>query len=199
MDVKKVQFQRFREGHRSAEELRDEARRLVDEAKQKADGIARQAYEQGFAQGEQAGFKIGMAKAQPNVEGIAALIEELNRLLLTTLESMEPEIVRLVQAVAEKVIHTTIAADSEVMTRVINAAVAEADKNWEATVRLNPTDYETIQRHPEAVARLAEARRVKLVADPSLPGGGCIVETPTGYVDASVKRAIDAVFKFEET
>jgi flagellar biosynthesis/type III secretory pathway protein FliH len=85
------------------------------------------------------------------------------------------------------------------MTRVINAAVAEADKNWEATVRLNPTDYETIQRHPEAVARLAEARRVKLVADPSLPGGGCIVETPTGYVDASVKRAIDAVFKFEET
>jgi flagellar assembly protein FliH len=201
MDVKKVQFQRFA-GRETPEEIvaraRAEARRLVEHAKADADRIERQAYEQGFTQGEQGGLKMGMIKAQPAVDGLIKLIEELDRLLLKTLESMEPEIIRLVQVVAEKVIHTTIAADSRVMIEVVKAALAEAEQKWDVTVRVSRQEYDTLSQFTAEFERLRRAGRVAVVADETLPSGGCVVETPVGFVDASVQRAIDELFKLEE-
>lgn len=202
MGVKNVSFQHFggqvADPEKTLAEARREAERLVNNARGKAAEIEQTAYQAGFSQGEQAGLKVGMASAQPSIDGVAVLVEELNRLLLSSLEAMEPEIIRMVQLVAQRVIHTTIAADDEVLLRVIRAAMAEVDKQWDVTVRVNPQELDTIQTHEAALAALRENAHVKLVADPAVEAGGCVVQAPTGFVNASVRQALDNLFAFEE-
>lgn len=202
MKVKKVEYRPFSDGYKSREqvlaEAQDEARQLLEKSHKDLARVEQEAYEQGFAQGEQAGVKMGMAQAQPSVEGVSKLFEELNNMLLRTLESMEPEIIRLVRLVAERVMQTVLAQDHEVIVRVVRAALAEADRRWEVTVRVNPTEYETLKYYEADFARIQQASNVKLVADPRIEAGNCRVESPEGFVDSSLKRALDQLFTFEE-
>lgn len=174
------------------------AEKLVDQAKRRAAAIERQAYEEGFSKGEAAGVKMGLAKAMPTVEHFGALAEELNQLVKNILTEMEPEIIKLVLAIAEKVIHTTIASDSEVVQRVINAAMKEMEDRWEVTVRVNQGELEFLQQHQEQWLKVEQAEKVNLVADPSVEPGGCIVQAPRGFVDATLKTALERVAKIRE-
>lgn len=201
MSLKKVTFQDFG-GRETAESIleraRAEAKRMIDEAKRNADKIEQVAYEQGFAQGEQAGVKMGMAKAQPNVDGMVAAVEEFNRLLLTTLEAMEPDIVELVRAIAAKVLHTVLAQDNEILVKIVRAAMAEVDKKWEVTIRINPQEFDTVSRFGDEFTRIREMQKVTIVADPGVPSGGCRVEYPQGFVGASLEHALDELFRAED-
>jgi flagellar assembly protein FliH len=202
MDVKQVEYQTFH-GEKDSPEKRlaraiEEAERLISDAHAQADRIQKEAYEKGFAQGEQAGVKMGLASAQPSADGAAALVEQLNTLLLATLEAMEPEIIRLVQLIAERVIQTKIAADDEILVKVVRAAMAEVDKGWAVTVRVNPTELETLRVHQDEFSRIAEAKSVTLTADESIEPGGCRIITPGGFVDASVRLALSNLFRFED-
>ncbi|MDP8224560.1 MAG: FliH/SctL family protein [Candidatus Lernaella stagnicola] len=202
MSGKKIEFERFDNPRQKPVELvaaaQAEARKMVADAKQEVDRIEQQAYEQGFQQGEQAGIKMGMASAQPSVEAIAALLEQLNSLLLQTLEAMEPEVIKIVQLIAERVIHTKIAGDDQVLVRVVKAAMAEVDQKWDATVHVNPQEYETLTLHVNEFERIRDAGKVTLVADADIEPGGCRVETPQSFVDASVRQALANLFEFEE-
>ncbi len=198
MAVKKVEYQDFGVHRQTPEEIIDRAEEIIAKATADAAKIEQIAYEQGFAQGEQAGIKMGMASAQPNVEGVAALIEQLNTMLLATLEAMEPEIIRLVQLVAERVIYTKIAADDEVLVKIIKAAMAEVDKKWEVTVRVNSQEHETLSLYVNEFERIRESKKVTLVADPGVEPGSCFVEAPPTFVHASVRQALENLFNFEE-
>jgi len=202
MKVKKVEYRPFADGFRDQDEIlaeaQDEANRLLEKAQKNLARIEQKAYEQGFAQGEQAGVKMGMAQAQPSVEGVARLFDELNQMLLRTLEAMEPEIIRLVRLVVERVLQTMLAEDHEIMIKVVRAALAEADRRWSVTVRINPTEYETLKHFAPEFARIQQTGNVQLVADSQIEPGGCRVDAPEGFVDASLKRALDQLFTFEE-
>jgi len=173
----------------------DKDKQLIADAKQKAAAIERRAYEQGFHKGEAAGIEMGLAKALPSVENFVTLVEHFNHLLLETLAAMEPEIIRLVLLIAEKVIRTTLAEDDEVLQRVVKAALKEVDERWEATIRINPNEYEMIKQSEAHWQRTKNAELVKLIADPAVAPGGCIVETPQGFVDASLDTALERVAK----
>jgi flagellar assembly protein FliH len=73
------------------------------------------------------------------------------------------------------------------MARVALERVGESGT---ATIRLSPEDYAaTVQRHGDHWA----GSRVKVVADPSVSRGGCLVESEFGFVDASVEAQFDQV------
>ncbi len=175
-----------------------ESRTLVTLARERAAMIERQAYQEGFAQGEAAGRRLGLAQAAPSVEALARLVERLDQLMFQTLARMEPEIVRMVLAIAERVIFTTIEADNTVIQRVVQAALKEVEGRWAVTVRVNPGDCELLQQHKDQWLRIDRADKVTLVPDPAIEPGGCIVETPQGFVDATLRTALARVAQLGE-
>jgi len=188
--VQSVEFPSFDEEEQALE--------IIAAARQKAAAIERAAYEEGFAKGEAAGTRMGLEQMMPAVETFAGLVQQLNQLATNTLAGMEPEIIRLVLAIAERVIHTRIEADDKVLHRVIEAAVGEIDERWNVTVKVNPGEYETLQKYQEIFKQLDRLGKVTLLPDPSITPGGCIVQAPEGFVDATLETALARVAKIGE-
>jgi len=172
------------------------AKAVLARAMEEASQIERQAYENGYHAGEAAGMQVGLNRAAPSVAALAQLVENLNQLIYNALAAMEPDIIRLVLSIAEKVICTTIETDSTVVVRVVKAALREAEERWDVTVRVNPGDLETLKSFEAEWRKIGENRKVVLLPDPEITPGGCVVQTPAGFIDAVVSGMLERLGKF---
>jgi flagellar biosynthesis/type III secretory pathway protein FliH len=78
--------------------------------------------------------------------------------------------------------------DREVVVRVLSEALARLHGVEHVRVRLNPRDLRMAQQ-ASAPARqpLADVGRLELVADADVAPGGCVVETASGSIDATIE------------
>lgn len=115
---------------------------------------------------------------------VGQLIEERRRLLL----SARDQVVELALAIARRIVRREVHSDREVVVRVLSEALARLERASRVRVRLNPEDMRSA-RAGTARARqpLTNVSGLELVADPEVPQGGCIVETPSGSIDATIE------------
>jgi flagellar assembly protein FliH len=150
--------------------------------------LERDAFAKGYAQGERAGVEAGNRRGDAMVRRLGDTLEELASLRRTLLQQSERQLVQLALALARRVVRREIAADEQLLMALARVAVDKLGDAGPTTVRLHPEDF------ARAAARGAErwaAAHVTVVADPVVSRGGCLVESPFGFVDAS----IDAQFQ----
>jgi len=150
--------------------------------------LERDAFAKGYAQGERAGVEAGNRRGDAMVRRLGETLEELASLRQTFLQQSERQLVQLALAVARRIVRREIAADEELLMALARVALDKLGEAGQATIRLHPEDF------ARAAARGAdrwEAAHVTVVADAAVSRGGCLVESPFGFVDAS----IDAQFQ----
>jgi len=164
------------------------------EAQENASALEREAYEKGFAQGEKDGVELGQRKALKLIENIENLLRSMDDLKQGLLALYEREIVELVFAVAEKVIHRTIRSDDAAIEGTILAALKLAAEKSKATLRVNPEDYDYVEElRPEFFAAIKELKALTVISDPSITRGGCLLESPYGDVDATIETQTEKI------
>jgi flagellar biosynthesis/type III secretory pathway protein FliH len=163
-----------------AARIREEARRILTEAEAK-----RQAEQKrGYVEGESKGL------AQVTEKLIA-----LERLRERFYEDAEPEIVRLVLSIAEKVIGSLAEGQSDMIRSVVRLALEKALGD-RIVVRLNPDDYRTLMAGDHEFRDMIDrTRRLTFREDDALAKGGCIVETEVGTIDAQLETQLSAIRK----
>lgn len=119
-----------------------------------------------------------VTEALRRAEALVAQLAEARRLdLLASADA----IAEVVLALAERVVHTTLALDAAALAEVVRAA-AEALPTDPVRVRVAPADVERLRPHlPEGLAAVIEA-------DPTVDGG-CVVESARASVDATLDAA----------
>lgn len=150
--------------------------------------LERDAFAKGYAQGERAGVEAGNRRGDAMVRRLGETLEELASLRQTLLQQSERQLVQLALAVARRIVRREVAADDELLMALARVALDKLGEAGQATIRLHPEDF------TRAAARGAErweAAHVTVVADAAVSRGGCLVESPFGFVDAS----IDAQFQ----
>jgi flagellar assembly protein FliH len=150
--------------------------------------IERDAFAKGYAQGERAGVEAGNRRSDAMLRRLGETLEELASLRRTLLQQSERQLVQLALAIARRIVRREIAADEELLTALARVAIDRLGDSGPATIHLHPDDF------ARAAARGAhqwEAAHVSVVADPAVSRGGCLVESPFGFVDAG----IDAQFQ----
>jgi flagellar assembly protein FliH len=121
---------------------------------------------------------------------LAQTLDELKSLRGTMVRQTEQQMVQLALAIAKKVLRREAAVDQDLLIAMARVALERVGESGAATIRLNPEDYsQTVQRHGDHWA----GSRVKVVADPGVSRGGCLVESEFGFVDASVEAQFDQV------
>ena len=150
--------------------------------------LERDAFAKGYAQGERAGVEAGNRRGDAMLRRLGETLDELASLRETLLRQSERQLVQLALALAKRIVRREIAADDELFTALARVALDRLGDTRQATIRLHPEDH----------ARLAgkgleqwAAAHVTVVADPAVSRGGCLVESPFGFVDAT----IDAQFQ----
>lgn len=152
--------------------------------------LEREAFASGYAAGERAGLEAGTKRAEAMLRRLAQTLDELKALRGTLVRQTEEQMVQLALAIARKILRREATVDHDLIVAMARVALERVGESGIATIRLNPEDYaSTVQRHGDHWA----GARVKVVADPSVSRGGCLVESEFGFVDASVDAQFEQV------
>ena len=159
----------------------------------------RHAYEEGVAEGREAGFakgyEEGLSAAQAESRARVDHLESVLQTLTAPLESLDEEVVEslvdLSVAIARQLVRRELKTDpGQVIAAVREAVSALPVSSRSMRVHLHPKDAATVR---DALALKGNEVPWELLEDPTLTLGGCRVETDTSRVDATVEGRFAAV------
>ena len=160
--------------------IREEARQVLEQAKHDRDA----AVKKGHAEGESKGL------AQ-----VTEKLVQLEELRARFFDQAEPEMIRLVMAIAEKVIGRIAAENPELIRSVVRQALERALGD-RITVSLNPEDHRQLMAGDhEFKDVLDRTKRLMFREDETVAKGGCVVETEVGTIDARIETQLEAIRK----
>lgn len=196
---------------RQLELARQEAESIREAARSEAEQVGSEAFETA----RKKGFEQGLRNAEDEIQRRATEIAEqlANENLATTLPAMkelgetlirereqwlaawESQVMRMVVAVAEKVIRREITISPDVSHDIIRQTLQLVAGNSRIRIRLHPQDKERLgDFSSEMTASLSGIADAQLVADESVSAGGCLVETEHGTVDARIETQLQRIF-----
>jgi flagellar assembly protein FliH len=149
--------------------------------------IERDAFVKGYAQGEKAGLEAGFKRTDAVLRRLGETIDELAGLRRQIIHHSEQQLVQLALALARRVVRRELASDDELLEALARVALERLGEARPATIRLNPEDLART-----SAGRLEQwaAAHVSVLADPAVSRGGCVVESPFGFVDAGIEAQL---------
>lgn len=169
------------------EELDPETIRMMvfEEAKEEAERKVQEAYQEGLKRGKEA----GEAAFRERIEGIAEMLESAVREIAAQrsafIDSLEPEVVGLVQQLARTVLARECenARDALVLEAARRGLTALADAQ-ELIVRVPESALELMREHKAALLEsFPDVVKLRIEIDETIEPGGCIVETAEQQMD----------------
>lgn len=192
------------------EKVRQDTRRMIEDASVRAESIKRGALEEGRRAGREQGLRDAEEEIQTRSKELAdqLAIEKLK----TSLPAMEAATAKLLQArdqwlsawektavelslaVAGKLIHKKLEANPELSTEMIRGVLELAAGIPRIHVRLNPDDIQQMGDHAAEIVRsLASCGEAILVPDDAVSHGGCVVETRHGVIDGNLETQLERI------
>lgn len=176
----------------------DKARRIIGEAYAKAEEVKLEAEEilkevnEEMEKARKKGYEEGRQ------EGLAQYTEEILKLRgekETFFGKIEPEIIKLTMAAAEKVIGKIVESQKEVVKAVVAQAI-EHSLGDRIVVRVHPEDLKRIKAEEfEFQDKTWQTKQLHFKEDASIRKGGCVVETEVGTIDAQLETQFKAIRK----
>ncbi len=144
--------------------------------------LERDAFMKGYAQGERAGAEAAAKRGDATLRRLAQTVEELAGLRTELVQKTERQVVELALAIAGRVLRREVSLDRELLVTMARIALERLGENTSATIRLNPDDYAFIG----AKLQVGDSSLVRVVADPLVNSGGCLVQSDFGLIDAGI-------------
>lgn len=141
--------------------------------------------------------EAGLKESQERIKQHLTHLDELFASLATTqkrcYQQHEEALVKLALASAEKIINREISLDETVIVDTVNEILREGQIQGDTTLLLNREDFDLIDvLKPEILADFPNLTNLKIEVSETVTRGGCILESPMGRIDASLRS------KFEE-
>jgi flagellar assembly protein FliH len=158
------------------------------------EALRQQAYDEGYAQGKQAGTEEtrkaleGPTKRQMQNQAqmLAQVLKNAHQQLEQLEHQLAEQVLELACDLARQVVRRELSQPLEPLKSVIKEALTLAAQDQQAaTLRLNPADLALLQND---LAQAIGEHAIRIVPDPKLSSGGCVVETALGAIDGTVER-----------
>lgn len=182
------------------EDLLAEAKRVLAEAHRQADQMRQDAVRKGYEEGLQIGREEGLRLYQQAIDSLRDEVQKLVDAILAERqrlwEEMEPQVIELVLEIARKVLREEIQARREATLSIIKHALRRVADTEHVRIRVHPDDLQIAREHREDFLAVCDGvRQIEIVDDQRVGGGGCIIETPGGTIDASLRTQMQSVEK----
>jgi len=175
-------------GYESIRAAEREAEAILLSAREVAQRIEREAHREGRTKGQQE----AMDEMRRRLEPLEALLREACRQVTAARQAIivnaEGELIDLAIAVAERVLRSEVGARREVAVPIVRAALEAAGSRVVMAVRVNPGDVELLTEHRGELLGVLESAR--LISDPAIASGGCVVEVESGLIDARLESQL---------
>jgi flagellar assembly protein FliH len=160
----------------------------------------RQAYREGFQEGEAAGIELEKKKMEPVLNGLRQALATLADIKKELYRNAEKNLVDLSLAIARKIVGYEMNTNNKTVAHVVREALKKTDHQEKVKVRLSPVDLKLLTEENSGFARLSDdAHNVTLEPDETILSGGCVIETDLGDIDARTEKQFQVVKEaFEE-
>ncbi|MGI6065991.1 MAG: FliH/SctL family protein [Bacillota bacterium] len=186
------------------EETMQRAQGLITEAQAQAREILHRAYEEGRQKGYREGFARGLTEGKE--KGLNQLADAYRQALqvldqaenfrVNTTKELEPEIVKLAVAMAEKIIFAKLAKDGEAIVSIVRQGIKQLAAPKQINIFVHPSDGEKLLAQQRILqAEVPDSVPLKIIVKNDLAPGSCLIETDKGTVDASVQTQIKELKK----
>lgn len=132
-------------------------------------------------------YRAGRSEAESELlENLLSIKEQRARVLST----VEAEIIKLAVKIAEKIIGGDIKQDEATRAEIVLHALRQTRQQEMLTVRVNANDLPLIEQMREKIDNYGRAKFIDFIADQAVAGGGCIIESSSGTIDARVETQL---------
>lgn len=162
------------------------------------DLMLQEARQQAYAEGFQHGHDAGSQETRDALEAvIRRSAEETAVRMGQLLHSMGDQLIAAEQHIARQILELScdiarqvVRQELKVNTRHLRAVIGEAleqmvEDGLPATVRMNPEDLALMKG---ALLETLGENAPELVADPDISAGGCLIQSPSAVVDATIEK-----------
>lgn len=170
---------------------REEASRILESARAEADRLragAGDIREAARREGHEAGRDAALAEIGGSLAAARAEAESIR-------VASRDTALALALRMAEKIVGRAVELGPSLLASIAGDALEESRaRSGPVTLRVHPDDLRHVERErPALAARVAAGIEVRLLADESVGRAGCVIETPTGRLDARLSTQIDAL------
>ena len=180
------------------EEARKEVAALMLTAREEAEELRRQAWQEGYADGSKEGKRVYeekyAQKEQKDDETLKNVISELYDERKRTYDGLEDEVVKLSFEIVKKIFNPAEDMVGGVFESLIRNALKQIAPEGKVIIRVGPVEYERFFSTGSAVFHLDKGVSVTaaVLRDASLMQGDCIIDTE----DETVNAGLDTQLKY---
>lgn len=173
-----------------------EAERIIVEARKRGqdeyDVVKQQAYQEGFAKGQEDGLAKFKEDAHEALKSLDTLVGSSFEAKKNIIDSATMDIVELVAAIADKVCQARF--DNNMLYTLTIDAIKELNDKENITIIVNPILVENINSLVnDFMAEIPTLGNIKILEDSSVSPDGVIVETLSSRLDSRVSTRISEI------
>ncbi len=174
------------------EGARKEAEEILQKAGAEAEEIKNQAKEEGFREGQQAGYEEAMRQAQQEISMKEQELAEKEALLERTyqnrIEELEPEFVDILTGVYEHIFKVNLKHEKEMIVHLLEVSMGRMGTGKDFIVHVSREDYEAVSAKKEEIRKFVQGKdaTLEVIEDMTLAQSECMIETAGGIFDCSL-------------
>lgn len=168
---------------------RRDAEEIVARARQEAEAIMQNAMREAEMVLDEA-YREGTERALTEFEKHLFDIREARA---NVLSGSKRDLLTLSVRIAEKILGKELTSNKKAVSDIVSTALRNARQQEKVTVFVNPSDLATVSSEGERFSSNERIRLLDFVADPSVPAGGCVIETEVGKIDALLETQFKVI------
>ena len=149
--------------------------------------IERDAYDRGFADGHRTGSEATAAAVAARLARLTAAINEISSLRAGLLKASEHDIVRLSLAIARRILGREATSDPALLLSLATAAATKLAGTGVLTIEIHPAEFAAVS------AAVDQNGPIRVIENPDLPAGGCMVCSAAGSIDVSIEAQVGEI------
>ncbi len=155
--------------------------------------LEREAYERGYSAGENAGFEMGLKKAEVIIERFQTIVQELAELKEEYVKKNDKKILALAIAIARKIIEKEIRENEEVLFEILNNALNKIERREEIKITINPFIQKIIERFRGNIKEICP--KVIIDIDPDVKNNFVKIESETEEIIIDFEQELYEISK----
>lgn len=201
----------------SLNQLQEATMRMNEECAQMKIRSYEDGYQSGFAEGKQEGTELGyqdgyqqgLKKAQEEFnqknQSITENAEKEIRSMLDSIEQAKEDILKKFEedlqglsiGIAQKILRRELQLEPDSIRTIINNVLDSYRNQAWVKINVSPSDAEILTKADRSIIQELQkvSSNVKIVPDPDLKDGGCIIDLPDQVIDAGVDTQMEQIQK----
>ena len=175
--------------------IRHQTEEMVAKANAEKERIEKEAFEKGFAQGEEAGRISGKKEFDEKIAQALKVIAALEEERASVHKQHEKDLLVLVKTMVERLVGHEVSVNPLAIQNCLHKALEFVVRDSTVQVHLHAEDFQRIKEMSLEDPSLLEGKqRIELLEDPSVSQGGCLLKTDFGEIDATLENCKEKLF-----